>query len=82
MNLNLKNMNFKTLFSLLAFFAGTSISIAQVQPGYFMDPDLKGDQIVFVAEGDIWRVSVTGGDAIRLTSHQGNESSPKISPDG
>lgn len=75
-------MNFKTLFSLLAFFAGTSISIAQIQPSYFMHPDLKGEQVVFVAEGDIWRVPVDGGDAIRLTSHQGNESSPKISPDG
>ena len=47
-----------------------------------MHPDLKGDQLVFVAEGDIWRVPVAGGNAIRLTSHPGDESDPKISPDG
>jgi tricorn protease len=59
-----------------------NFSIAQTTPGYFMHPDLNGDQLVFVAEGDIWRAPVAGGNAIRLTSHQGDESDPKISPDG
>jgi len=59
-----------------------STLLAQNNPGYFMHPDLKGDQLVFVAEGDIWRVPVAGGNAIRLTSHPGDESAPKISPDG
>ncbi|MDG1277825.1 MAG: S41 family peptidase [Algoriphagus sp.] len=59
-----------------------NFSIAQTTRGYFMHPDLKGDQLVFVAEGDIWRVPTSGGNAIRLTSHPGDESDPKISPDG
>ncbi|MFT4856295.1 MAG: tricorn protease [Algoriphagus sp.] len=59
-----------------------NFSIAQTTRGYFMHPDLKGDHLVFVAEGDIWRVPVAGGNAIRLTSHPGDESDPKISPDG
>jgi tricorn protease len=52
------------------------------QPGYFMEPDVFGNTVVFVAEGDLWKVSLSGGDAARLTSHHGGESSPKISPDG
>lgn len=56
--------------------------LGQQSIGYFMQPDIYQDQIVFVAEGDIWKVSVTGGEAVRLTTHAGEESSPKISPDG
>ncbi|WP_425636587.1 S41 family peptidase [Algoriphagus yeomjeoni] len=59
-----------------------NFSSAQTARGYFMHPDLNGDQLVFVAEGDIWRVPVAGGNATRLTSHPGDESDPKISPDG
>jgi tricorn protease len=38
--------------------------------------------VVFVAEGDLWKVNVAGGVATRLTSHPGDESEPSISPDG
>jgi len=47
-----------------------------------MHPDISGDQIVFVSEGDIWKVSTSGGSATRLTTHPGDESDPKLSPDG
>ncbi|MDI1324058.1 MAG: S41 family peptidase [Algoriphagus sp.] len=57
-------------------------SIAQNLPGYFMHPDIHENTVVFVAEGDIWKVSLSGGEAIRLTTHTGDEMSPKISPDG
>ncbi len=45
-------------------------------------PDINGDQIVFVYAGDIWTVSSGGGDARQLTSHDGLELFPRISPDG
>jgi tricorn protease len=45
-------------------------------------PDIHGDFVVFVYAGDIWRAPVTGGPALRLTSHEGLELFPKISPDG
>ncbi|MFH1944129.1 MAG: hypothetical protein ABIK95_00745, partial [Acidobacteriota bacterium] len=44
-------------------------------------PDINDDLVVFVYAGDLWRVSAGGGDAIRLTSHEGLEIFPKISPD-
>ncbi|HYC62824.1 MAG TPA: PDZ domain-containing protein [Thermoanaerobaculia bacterium] len=45
-------------------------------------PDLHGDRIVFSYAGDLWTTSVSGGDAQRLTSHDGYEYLPKWSPDG
>jgi tricorn protease len=50
--------------------------------GYYRYPAIHGDTIAFVAEGDVWTVGVKGGTARRLTSHPGEESHPKISPDG
>lgn len=50
--------------------------------GFYADPDVYGDQIVFVSEGDLWLVARTGGLATRLTSAPGPESHPRFSPDG
>ncbi|MBZ5638472.1 MAG: PDZ domain-containing protein [Acidobacteriia bacterium] len=45
-------------------------------------PDIHGDFVAFVYAGDIWRAPVSGGPALRLTSGDGLELFPKISPDG
>ena len=45
-------------------------------------PAIHDDFVVFVYAGDLWRVPSTGGQAWRLTSHEGVELTPKISPDG
>ena len=45
-------------------------------------PDINGNLIAFVYAGDIWTVNSSGGEARRLTSHEGLELFPKISPDG
>ncbi|HVP38846.1 MAG TPA: S41 family peptidase, partial [Candidatus Saccharimonadales bacterium] len=34
------------------------------------------------SEGDLWKVPVEGGDALRLTAHEGDERFPRLSPDG
>lgn len=60
-------------------------SVAWATGGYFRYPALHGDTLVFTAEGDLWKVGVagaTGGEAQRLTTHQGVESHAAISPDG
>ncbi len=45
-------------------------------------PSIHRDFVVFVHAGDLWRAAVSGGPALRLTSHPGLELFPKISPDG
>ncbi len=45
-------------------------------------PSIHGDFVVFVYAGDLWRAPTAGGRAYRLTSHDGVELTPRISPDG
>ena len=50
--------------------------------GYYRFPALTGDKIVFTAEGDLWKVDLSGGVAQRLTSHLGSETNAAVAPDG
>ncbi|MEO1969687.1 MAG: S41 family peptidase [Sphingomonadaceae bacterium] len=45
-------------------------------------PQPSGNSIVFVADGNVWSVPKQGGTAIRLTSAQGQDMFPRVSPDG
>lgn len=45
-------------------------------------PDVHGGEVVFCYAGDVWKAPATGGLAVRLTAHPGQELFPKFSPDG
>lgn len=50
--------------------------------GYYMQPSIRGNDIVFVSQGDLWRVSADGGAARAITGHNAPASMPALSPDG
>ncbi len=50
--------------------------------GYYMEPTIYDETIVFVSDDDLWAVGTKGGQARRLTSVPGIVSTPRISPDG
>ena len=76
----------RRLVSLAAVILATLPSLATDAPplhrGYYSDPALHGDTVVFTSEGDLWTVDVHGGAARRLTSGSGTERGAALSPDG
>lgn len=50
--------------------------------GYYRQPTVFEDRVVFVSEDDLWEVPLDGGVARRLTSGKGAASHPFFSPDG
>lgn len=74
----------KLLILSLVCMAGLG-AVAQPADAYFLSypcltPD--GQTVVFSFEGDLWKASVTNGQAVRLTAMQGYETNARISPDG
>ncbi|HXW07383.1 MAG TPA: PDZ domain-containing protein [Vicinamibacterales bacterium] len=51
-------------------------------PVLAQQPALSATQVAFVFAGDLWSVPRAGGEARRLTTGSGVESSPRFSPDG
>lgn len=62
--------------SIFASSAGAGVN------GYYRWPTINGDTVLFTSDGDLWRASVNGGLATRLTSHPGSEMYAHLSPDG
>ena len=50
--------------------------------GYLRFPNVVGEVVTFVSEGNIWVGSVTGGPAARVSASYSAEALPKLSPDG
>jgi tricorn protease len=55
--------------------------VAAIRP-YLRFPDLRGDQLAFVADDDVWLVTLAGGRATRLTADRAPAARPRQSPDG
>ena len=71
---------FAVMFGLVA----CSGSFAQTKPsaGMMRFPDVSAEQIVFSYANDLWVVSRDGGVALPLASPEGQELTPRFSPDG
>jgi len=61
------------IFSINAFSQGTQL---------LRQPTVSNNDIVFVYANDLWKTSINGGNAIRLTSNDGYEMNPHFSKDG
>ena len=72
----------RTLCASLAFSAFCAPALSAQNNGYYRQPSIRGNTIVFVSEGDLWVSSVNGGQAQRLTTNLAEETNPTISPDG
>lgn len=55
---------------------------ATAMEGYYRAPSLRGDLVVFTAEGDLWLYRLGTEQAKRLTTHPALETNASISPDG
>ena len=69
----------RTILALSLALIGTQAIAADP---YFRFPAVRGDTIVFTAEGDLWRTTTAGGKATRLTTHPSAETHAAISHDG
>lgn len=74
-------MNRKILFSLLSLAVVATLSAAD-EARLLRFPATNGTDVVFSYAGDLYKVSIQGGEATRLTSHVGYEMFPRFSPDG
>ena len=64
---------FSLIFSYSIFSQGTRL---------LRQPTLSNTDVVFVYGADLWKVPINGGNAVRLTSDEGEESNPQFSKDG
>lgn len=73
----------KLVSSIIVFIMGHQC-FAQQTPYFASDPTLSPDAatVYFTYDSDIWKVPVSGGEALRITALSGNEINPRVSPDG
>ena len=69
----------KRFLLILSLFVSTTLLTAQ-GTRLLRQPTISAKHIVFVYADDLWLVDRDGGDAKRLTSHEGTESFPHFSP--
>ncbi|WP_394129040.1 S41 family peptidase [Shewanella maritima] len=69
------------LLALGCFSTSTSV-LADPSQGYYRAPALHDQTVIFTAEGDLWKTSLTSPTASRLTTQDAQEIDASISKDG
>ena len=64
------------------FFLILITTVYSQQKGYYRSPAIFGNEIVFTAEGDLWKFDINSKKTQRLTTDHGMESQAIFSPDG
>ena len=74
----------KKIFSLLMLATMTRATAQNADTYFLSQPSLTpdGQSVIFCFEGDIWKAGLSDRQGFRLTAMQGNETNPKVSPDG
>ncbi|MCJ7630346.1 MAG: PDZ domain-containing protein [Longimicrobiales bacterium] len=81
----MRSRSFQTLISFFAsivLLAWTGLASAQEETRLLRFPNINGNSVVFTYAGDLYTASLNGGEAKRLTSHEGQEVFARFSPDG
>ncbi|NSW77736.1 MAG: PD40 domain-containing protein [Chthonomonadetes bacterium] len=75
-------LRLSALTALIGIMAVTGVAQTPVRFARYPAPSPDGKQIAFCWQGDLWLVSSSGGEAKRLTVHEGYDFAPVWSPDG
>ncbi|MEJ7807799.1 MAG: peptidase S41, partial [Telluria sp.] len=75
-------MPFRRLASSLLAGAVIAASAHASSSAYYRFPAIRGNVVVFTAEGDLWKSAANGGTAQRLTTHAAAETNAALSHDG
>ena len=67
---------------MLIFSCVWCLSAYAQQKGYYRNPCIYQNLVIFTAEGDLWKYDIATGASARLTTNAGLEEDPCISPDG
>lgn len=70
------------LVGLLCISASATVADGDTGTRMLSEPAISHDHVAFVYDGDLWIADRDGGNARRLTSYEGTETSPRFSPDG
>lgn len=71
-----------TAIASLPFASGVKTRATSVDTRLLAQPAVSATHVAFVYAGDLWSAAISGADVRRLTTSQGEISSPAFSPDG
>ncbi len=68
--------------AMLSFVAGINIRATSTDTRLLAQPAVSATHVAFVYAGDLWSATIAGAEVHRLTTSEGEISSPAFSPDG